>query len=93
MIARVSEYAASGRLLDFAFSRLGRRVDHRVAVLPLLRIGALALGRADEPRLDAELTEPEALVLVEVHDRPRQQVVVVMAGVLEQVPAQLLGQG
>ena len=63
-----------------------------MAVLALLRLGALALRRADQPGLDPELAEPEALVLVEVDDRPGEQVVVVVAGVLEQVAAELLGE-
>ena len=63
-----------------------------MAVLTLLRLGALALGRAHQPRLDAELAEAQPLVLIQIDDGPSEPVVVVVTGVLEQVTAELLGE-
>ena len=62
-------------------------------VLALRGLGALALRRPDQTSLDAELAEAKALVLVEVDDGSGEQVIFLMSSVLEQVPAELLGEG
>ena len=69
---------------------LHRRVDHRVALLPLARRLALAGRRLDQPRLDPELAEAQALVGLELDRGPGQQVVVAPPRVLEQVAGELL---
>src|SRR6185437_13922584 len=81
-----------GAALGAGLLGLCGRVDHRMAVLPLLRLRALALWRAHQPGLDPKLPETQALVRVEVDDRPGEQIVVVVPGVLEQMPAELLGE-
>ena len=81
-----------GAALGLRLLGLGRRVDHRVALLALRGLGALALRRADQAGLDPELAEAQAIVLVEADDGAGQKVVLVAASVLEQVSAQLLGQ-
>jgi hypothetical protein len=63
-----------------------------VTVLALLRLGALPLRRPNQAGLNAEFAEAKSLVLVQVDHRAGEQVVVVVAGVLEQVAAQLLGE-
>ena len=47
-------------------------------------------GGSHQAGLDAELAQPQALVLVQADHRTGQQVVVVAAGMLEQMPAELL---
>jgi hypothetical protein len=61
-----------------------------VALLALRR--RLALGRRGlhEAGLDPELAEPQALVGLELDLGPRQQRIVVPAGMLEQVGGELL---
>src|SRR5690606_8862822 len=66
------------------------RVDHRVALLPLRRGLALARRRLHEPGLDAELAEAQALVDLDAHLWAREQRVIVLARVLEQVAGELL---
>jgi hypothetical protein len=61
-----------------------------VAVLSLLRVGALPLRGSHQTGLDPELAQPQTLVLVQVDHRTRQQVVVMVSGMLEQMPAELL---
>ena len=65
-------------------------VDHRVALLTLRWLLALARGRLHQPGLNPELAEPQALVGLELDLGARQQRVVVAAGVLEEVARQLL---
>jgi len=62
-------------------------------MLSLGRLGPLALRRANQTGLDPELPEPEAIVLIELDDRPGEEIVVVMPSVLEQMAAELLSQG
>jgi hypothetical protein len=61
-----------------------------VALLALGRLGALAGRRLHHPRLDPELAQAQAVVLVELDDRAGEEVVVVAARVLEQVARELL---
>jgi hypothetical protein len=81
-----------GAALRAGLLGLGRRVDHGVPVLALGRLGTLTGRRPHQPGLDPELAEPQALVLIEADDGAGEQVVVVAASVLEQVPAELLGE-
>ena len=73
-----------------AVALVHRRVDHRVALLALLRRLALVRRRLDQPGLDPELAEAQALVGLELDRGPGQQVVAAAAGVLEQVAGELL---
>jgi hypothetical protein len=61
-----------------------------VAVLSLLRLGTLPLRGSHQTGLDTELAQPQALVLVQVNHRTRQQVVIMVSGMLEQMPTELL---
>ena len=61
-----------------------------MAVLALGRLGTLALRWAHETGLDAEFAEPQPVVGIQLDHGAREQVVVVMAGVLQQVAAELL---
>src|SRR5213078_1975876 len=82
-----------GALSGAALARLAltnRRVDHRVAFLPLLRGLTLALGRLDQPRLDAELAEAQPLVGLEFDLRACQQVIAPPPCVLQEVAGELL---
>ena len=61
-----------------------------MALLALLGRLALARRRLDQPGLDPELAEAQALVGLEVDLGAGEQRVVVAAGVLEQVGGELL---
>ena len=65
------------------------RVDHRVALVALARRLVLVRGRAHEPRLDAELAQPQALIGLELDLRAREQRDPLPARVLEQVAGEL----
>src|SRR5665809_120805 len=59
---------------------------------PLLWLLALTRGRLDEPGLNPELAEPQAVVVLERDLGPREQRIVAPARVLEEVPRELLGE-
>ena len=61
-----------------------------MALLALARRLALVGGRLDQPGLDPELAEAQALVGLELDRGPGQQVVAAPARVLEQVAGELL---
>ena len=61
-----------------------------MALLPLARRLALVDRRLDQPCLDPELAEAQALVGLELDRRAGQQIVVAPPGVLEQVTGELL---
>jgi len=63
-----------------------------VPLLALRRALALTGGGLHQPGLDAELAEAQALVHLQLDLRPRQQGIVVAAGVLEQVAGKLLAE-
>ena len=64
-----------------------------MAVVALARLlGVVLLRAAHEPRLDAELAQPQALVGAELDLRPREQRHALAPRVLEQVAGQLLAQ-
>src|SRR3954468_23567134 len=71
---------------------VGHRVDHRVALIALARMLFFMRGRAHEPRLDAELAQPQALVGLERDLRLRHEVDPLAPRVLEQVSGQLARQ-
>ena len=68
------------------------RVDHRVAVVGLRRL-RVALGLAEQLRLDAELAQVQALVGLELDLRTGDQCEPLAAGALEQVVGELLLEG
>ena len=70
---------------------LGRDgVDHRVPLLPLRRLLALARRGFDQARLDAELAQAEPIIGLEVDLGAGEQRVIVPARVLEQIAGELL---
>ena len=82
--------AIGARLGQRLLRALGRRVDHRVAVVGLLgRLGLVPI-HAHEPRLDAELAEVQPIVGAELDHRSRDEREALAARMLEQVGAQLV---
>src|ERR687898_1428665 len=81
---------ARPRLATLLLLLLRGAVHHRVPLLALHGLLTLAGRRLDQPGLDPELPQPQAVVRLQRHLGSRQQRVIAPPGMLEQIAGQLL---
>src|ERR1044072_2690776 len=84
------DFGASGRTLRRPLRLMHGGVDHRVPFLTLAGRLALVRGWLDQPRLNPELPQPQALLGLKSDRRPSQEVITAASGVLQQVAGELL---